>query len=460
MHKIVPEDFYVPDGANAEEISKEAGIKEISLLGSSNWALWMDKESKFSEIWEGRKYKTGARDICRNYLSRGRLISDSNEIVSVSSSRDEKGIIVKISQGPHEGIVSLRCTNIVARDIPNFPKCHGVFRAGAPLLTFRDAYYNADENPPPDEPPHFYILTEYIRGATELGEEVELFPMALAQAIFAAMHANSKFNYVHNDMHSMNVLVMKYDEEKNVPVYIDGKKKIVKTDICSFIIDSQFSSFKDPDLGVLSFNADGVSFNMDGAWIVDIVRLILHGYIILEECHNATPGDSRLKILEELWSFFSDEPIDHFREFEDIFFSMPMASDISRTLSKKDFYDKVIKVCGLTFVDRWMKKNELKKVNGSCFDGERGFREYELPSVEDIKKEIYFLPRKKTYNLPCCRRLICLYMEIFYRGGSEKRLSKIFEALSSRYKTIGPWGMDEYLSEGYHIIKRREELKR
>lgn len=460
MSRIVPEDFHVPEAQLDESKAKESLEKELTLIGSNNWSIWDSKASLLNKLWGNKEYIDGSKEICRNFLSRGRLISDSNEIVSVCSSLGDRGIIVKISEVPHEGIVSLRCTNEILKDIPNFPRCYGVFRGGAPVMTFKGLYYSADENTPDDNSPSFYILTEYIRGSSELGEDEDIFPMALAQAIFAVMYANSKFGYVHNDMHTMNVIVMCYDKEQYVPVYVGNKKRCLKTNICSFLIDSQFSSYNDSDLGNLSFAAEGVSFNTDGSWIVDIVRLILHGHIIMKDCYGAEDGDSRLKLLEDLWTFFSDKPITDFKEYEDIFFSMPDAGKKSKSFSKKDFCDKVVKACGLNFEDVGKKKNEMKKINGSCFDDERGFREYELPDIDEIKREIYFLPRKKTYNLPCCRRLIYLYMELLYTGASEKRLSKIFNEIKKRYRTLGPWGMDDYLADSYQIIDKREELKK
>ena len=168
-------------------------------------------------------------------------ISTRGKLILANMVKKEK-VVVKITK--NSNLAKIKNLNYAVRRLPNFPKVYCVFECKENESNFDTNYLDVYGfcKPNPNDSDFIIILEIMKRYNNKLSEllnalELENTKNIMKQLIFALMYAFESKGFIHGDLHIENILINKYDEQKELIYIINKKKYNITTQIEYIIMD-------------------------------------------------------------------------------------------------------------------------------------------------------------------------------------------------------------------------------
>lgn len=144
----------------------------------------------------------------------------------------------------HEACVGIML-NALRRDIPNFAYVYGATSCSAPIFKGNDAISWCEDS----SVMKTYCIYENIQNSIPFMSiqktcSYSEFVSYIYQVMLSIYHANNQLGFIHNDLHTENVLIRLINQKKSIRYSFDGKDIYIKTNGgVSTIIDYGMSTY-------------------------------------------------------------------------------------------------------------------------------------------------------------------------------------------------------------------------
>lgn len=250
----------------------------------------------------------------------------------------------------HEYFIGTIFANRLRKIIPNFSMIFGYIKCSMPASKF--GFGREYEIRP-------CVVYEYIHPAETMFDFIqkkdrttEDFFCIFMQICFSLLIANQKYGFVHNDLHSGNIMVKKFKDYIFIPYIYKGKKIYVKTKYLAVYIDYGLArvEIKKKEFGPYGIPARAMFEFTKSYPIKDIFTLLLDLIYIMRRT-----GFEGLNVVKEIVEFFTSasfKEIDHIAK--KYYFYYPFNKDLEGEKGLIKFID-------------WIQENFFKELSDILF---------------------------------------------------------------------------------------------
>ena len=259
--------------------------------------------------------------------------------------------------------------NQTRKDIPNFVFTFGSFDCSKPFGRFNRIFSYCKRS----EFNIKYLMLENIVNSISLGDYLQTddynfmdFLAIYLQVLYALNYANQEFKFTHYDLHASNVLLVKYDDQIQIPYTTENGTEYLRTKYLAYIIDFGYSylQFEGKNFGIYGKRKYAVFQNAP--------YFLYDAYKLLTVCMSIVKGTINFNDFIPIFYYFNliDDPIDAISDQNKYHYfippirSYPDENMLMLTRFIRDVYGEIDFIQSERFENVYL----LNCMNGNCED--------------------------------------------------------------------------------------------